>query len=162
MSVEKGARELYELARKNADVTFVLAGAISEDVKCWEKPDNVQLLGVIPHSKVIEHMDEADVFVFPSKTEGFSMALAEAMARGLPSIATDVGANMDMLENSGGVVCESNNIDMLLEGFSSIRDFDIRSNMSLWCVNKVRTQYVSGNVVAMFFNHYNRLLGKNR
>jgi glycosyltransferase involved in cell wall biosynthesis len=50
-----------------------------------------------------------DVFVLPSRSEGMSNALLEAMAIGLPCIATDVGSNRELLLGSrhAGVVCEA-------------------------------------------------------
>jgi glycosyltransferase involved in cell wall biosynthesis len=48
----------------------------------------------------------ADVFVLPSRTEGMSNALLEAMAAGIPPIASNVGGNRDVIEdqNSGFLV----------------------------------------------------------
>ena len=45
-----------------------------------------------------------DVFVLPSEIEGFSLALLEAMARGIPCIATDAGGNREALEAESGIV----------------------------------------------------------
>ena len=48
-----------------------------------------------------------DVFVLPSRSEGMSNALLEAMASGLACIATDVGSNAELLRGHGnaGLMC---------------------------------------------------------
>jgi glycosyltransferase involved in cell wall biosynthesis len=55
----------------------------------------VQFIG--PVDQVAPYLQAADVFVLPSKTEGLSNALLEAMACGLPAIATRVGGAPDVI-----------------------------------------------------------------
>lgn len=49
-------------------------------------------------------LQAADLFVFPTLHENLSNALLEAMASGLPVVATEVGGNVEVLEHGGGVL----------------------------------------------------------
>ncbi len=51
---------------------------------------------------VIEICKSADVFVFPSKREGLSVALMEAMACGLPCVVSKIRGNVDLIKNGQG------------------------------------------------------------
>ncbi len=60
--------------------------------------DRVAALGVKKHEDVLEWLDGIDVYVQPSLTEGLSRALIEAMSRGLPCIATNVGGTAELID----------------------------------------------------------------
>jgi glycosyltransferase involved in cell wall biosynthesis len=63
-----------------------------------------------------------DAFVMSSRSEGMPMALMEAMAAGLPCIATSVGAIPDMLAGGAGLLTESGDAEMLCEGLLRLAD----------------------------------------
>jgi glycosyltransferase involved in cell wall biosynthesis len=61
----------------------------------------VNLLGRVPAGKAIfEFLDDVDLYVQPSRTEGLPRALIEAMARGCPAIGTRVGGIPELLADS--------------------------------------------------------------
>jgi glycosyltransferase involved in cell wall biosynthesis len=58
----------------------------------------VRFLGALPAgARVREEFDRADVFLMPSRIEGLPRALVEAMARGLPCLASAVGGIPELL-----------------------------------------------------------------
>jgi glycosyltransferase involved in cell wall biosynthesis len=60
--------------------------------------DRVTFTGQIPSGKAVrDQLDQADLFVLPSRTEGLPRALLEAMARGLPCIGSNVGGIPELL-----------------------------------------------------------------
>lgn len=152
---EKGIRELYEAAKGLPQITFRLIGEIHEDVMGWDKPANVILCGKKKHSDILLEIDKADVFIFLSHSEGFSIALLESMARGLPCIATDVGANAEMLENKGGVIVSVGDISAIFSAFKAIETTQIREKMSLWNIEKVKSNYITKQVIKYLEMIYN-------
>jgi len=74
---------------------------------------SIEFIGEVNHSEVIGHLDNADMFVMPSRTEGLPRALIEAMARGLPCLATNVGGIPELLED--GYLFDSENISQFAD-----------------------------------------------
>lgn len=154
VSEAKGAKEMYELARRFPEITFELVGDASATVAAWGKPDNVLLPGGRPHAEVIARIDKADLFLFPSHSEGFSVALVEAMARGIPAIATDVGANADMLADGCGIVVKKGDVDAMEKALLEMQEPEKRKAMSLACMEKVRSSYSTGAVLTQLKRIY--------
>jgi colanic acid/amylovoran biosynthesis glycosyltransferase len=61
--------------------------------------DCVKVLGALPPSRVRDRLQQADVFVLSSLSEGISNAVLEAMACGLPIITTDCGGMREAVDD---------------------------------------------------------------
>lgn len=157
VSVEKGAKEIFDVAKHFKDIEFLLAGYVSEEINSWNIPDNIILLGMIDKQSICNYLDDCDFYLFPSHFEGFSIALLEAMARGVPIIASDVGANNEMIENKGGKIIRISEISELIEAIDSIKDPYIRQKMSIWNINKVKKYYSSDIVCKNIIKLYKEI-----
>lgn len=61
--------------------------------------DCVHFLGPLPPERLSLPLSAADVFVLPTRNEGWANVILEAMACGLPVITTDVGGNAEVVAN---------------------------------------------------------------
>lgn len=75
-----------------------------------------------PVADVAPYLVSADAFVMSSVTEGLPMALLEAMAHGLPCIATDVGGIPGLLDEGTGIVVPPKNPELLARAMIRIID----------------------------------------
>lgn len=65
--------------------------------------DKVQFLGNVNSETVFNEIDLSDLFVHPSRTEGLPRVVIEAMCKGIPVVATNVGGIPELLEEKAMV-----------------------------------------------------------
>lgn len=91
--------------------------------------DNVHFLGYRTDIKELYKM--ADCFVMPSYREGLSRSLMEAMASGLPCVASAIRGNEDLIENGvGGYLCPSSDVDGFAKAlYELVQNPELRQKM---------------------------------
>lgn len=155
--ISKGSREILKAAAMLPEVHFRLIGSVAQEIADMTCPANTTFVGRLEQEDVKKELDAADVFVFPSYSEGFSQALLEAMARGVPIIASDVGANRDMIEDEGGVILDSISADAIVQALNRIKKPQIRADMSAWNIKKVQQTYDYDATMHNLMNLYEKV-----
>ncbi|MCC0177278.1 glycosyltransferase family 4 protein [Waterburya agarophytonicola K14] len=82
----------------------------------YGKEHNIIWLGFVSEEQQrINILRAADVFILPSLVEGLSISLLEAMSCGVACLATDAGADGEVLENGAGVVLNTQGVTAQLK-----------------------------------------------
>ncbi len=161
VTAEKGCEIIVKAAKEFEDITFNLIGIVSKEIEELDAPKNVVFHGNHPTEYVKEQLKQADVFLFLSRYwgEGFSNALVEAQAAGLPCIVTDWAAAADQVENKGGIVIEKQDVTLLVEAINKIKDdANFRENASKWNVQKVKSSYIDNVILDKYTKFYEKLI----
>lgn len=159
----KGCDLILRIAKRIPQITFTMVGFVSEEIKILDKPDNVVFTGEVSKEKVLQHMMKADLFLFPSLSEGFPNVVMEAMACGLPIVATGVGAIPDMIEDKGGIFVEVGDVNGFVTAIKKLQgNCELCDQMSNWNRSKVESRYSQQKVMDALFKMYGELLGDLR
>lgn len=126
--------------------------------------DNVEFVGFIPDSKLVEYYNRCSVFVLPSYSsdqEGFGIVLLEALACGKPVVTTEiVGVSNDVHEFNAGVVVKPCDVKSLADAILGIlQDSDLRRRMRK-NGREVAEKYSWKKVAAMVEKIYTELVGQ--
>ncbi len=155
---EKGVELLLELAEKHPDIEFRLVGPYTKDFdNSTVCAPNVVFTDGKDAAGVVQELDEADVFVLLSYSEGFSNAMLEAMARGVPVIASDVGAARDMIGEKGGVVVPIGDIASASAAIDALAGEEVRKEASEFNRAKVLAEYKTDAVLGTISNYYKEI-----
>ena len=139
----KNHKVLLQAMKKlnNPKAVLLIAGdgekkqELEKEIHDQQLEESVKLLGY--RTDVKELLKAADCFVFPSYQEGLPGALMEAMASGLPCIASNIRGNTDALQDSG-FMFSPDDVDGLVELMKVM--FDKGSRIAEGKANKERVK----------------------
>jgi glycosyltransferase involved in cell wall biosynthesis len=149
--VEKNDMEslIRSIKQVNISVSLVIAGSGKLDshlrnlVSELALDQNVIFLGTVSRDQVIDYYAASDIFVRPSLSEGQGISFIEAMAAGVPVIATPVGGIPDFLsDGKTGLFCKVKNPDNLAKKIAILlEDEDLYSKIQKNSLELVRQKY---------------------
>lgn len=117
----------------------------------------VKFLGTIPHKDVPELLQSADLFVRPSRAEGFGVSFIEAMACGVPVITCPSGGITDfVVDSETGLFVEPDAPDELASAMIGVlRDRGKLSNLKKNALKMVKKRYSWEKIVDQIEEAYN-------
>jgi len=81
---------------------------------------NIEFVGMQPPEKVMKYMQQSALLVLPSRRETFGAVLIEAIACGIPVVATKCGGPEDFINDRVGVLVEKESPEALADGIESV------------------------------------------
>lgn len=105
---------------------------------------------------IAPYLQVSDLFILPSKREGLSNALLEALACGLPAVATDVGGNSELVHSGvNGMLVKPGDSEDLQSAISGlIRDETTRVQMGGESRKFIQENYPIENTIDRLINLY--------
>lgn len=133
-----------------------LAADIRQRLQAADLLDRAWLPGV--RGDVAHILRALDCFVLPSRSEATSCTLQEAMATGLPIVATDVGGNAALLDHGRcGTLVPTDNAHALTDHIRQQQRLGTHNAQAIAALDKARQHYALGAVLrrysALFLGH---------
>ena len=150
----KGQREFVlaasEIVKTHASAHFVVVGRDNSTDKKFRR-DLKRLVGVLGLEEKFLWLDwledtrpfhaAIDLFVSPSRTESFGLAILEAMASGAPVIATETEGAKQLLGINGGLVPIEDPVALARKVAGAIDDQNLRDQMSGSALDRARSMF---------------------
>lgn len=105
--------------------------------------------GKVAREEIFKLMEDVDLFLMPSRTEGLPRALIEAMSKGLPAIGSNVGGIPELLPNNW--IFESEDYIKLSEKIAQI--YESKNIEAISKVNMLKAKEFQSDILQQRRNH---------
>lgn len=125
------AMDMIDCNKMDCRLTIIGDGSERSTIEYWAQQlnltDRVTLAGYQSRENIARHYETSDCFILVSSSETFGVAYVEALAAGLPIIATKCGGPEDFVDDSNGILVEVDNIkqiaDAIVKIYSNISNY---------------------------------------
>lgn len=118
---------------------------------------NVHFLGFVSDQKLLKLLATADLFVFPSKKEGFGQVIIESLASGTPVICADIPPMADIIDDAGKVFEVGNPKDLAKKILNLFQDSKSYSNIKK-NTHKIAKRYQWSRIGKKYQNYIKKVI----
>ena len=163
------AQAFGNLARTRDDVRLVVAGPDEDNtltevktiLKSHGALEKAVFPGMLTGEQKLEALSAADIFALTSYSEGFSVALLEALSAGLPLVITDECNFPEVGDSRAGFVVRPNDSVIASALVSLLDSADLRREMSENARRLVRSNYTWERIAEKMFTLYGNVIAGN-
>jgi glycosyltransferase involved in cell wall biosynthesis len=155
--------DAWKQVPEGAHLVMVGTGSVHEQLKAKaaaELPHRVTLPGKV--ESVLPYLQASDVWTLPSLTEALPVSMLEAMATGLPVVATTVGGIPDVIDDGvSGYLVPPGQVQPLADALKKIlADPAKRQQMGAAARQRVLDRYAIDTVAATYVDLYEQIIAK--
>ena len=144
-------------------VMLIGSGPLEPEIRAAIKSAGLEsqviMTGNIPYAEALRHIAAADLFVSPSSQEGFGLAIAEAMALGVPVVAVAVGSVPEVVEDGvSGLLVSPGGPDLLAEAVARVlADRNLRRTIGAAAQERIQKRFTPPVIAERWEAYFNEL-----
>lgn len=162
LKLRKGANLIPGIVeRLNPGIELIYTTGLRSRQQLPEHPA-LKCVGRVPHASMPQLYNTADILLFPTVREGFGLAAAEAMACGLPVVATNCSALPELVDHGmGGYLCTPDDAAAFANSINQLADSaSLRSEMGEYNRSKIEQQFTARRMVQAYTELFEETLDK--
>ena len=160
LTQRKGAHLLPKIADKlNPGIVIQYTRGLRTNRSILNSP-SLQDIGSVKYSEMPKLYQQADILLFPTVREGFSLAVLEAMASGLPVVATDCSSLPEqIIPDKGGSLCQLGNADDFARSINELADSpQLRREMGQFNRARIENEFTVEKMIKNYHSLFEEML----
>ena len=161
LSARKGAPLLPQIAKRlDAGIQILCAAPRSHEKRF--AADYLEFIGPIAYDEMPRLYNEVDLLLMPTVREGFGLAVAEAMACGLPVVATDCSTMPELVtDGRGGYLCKLGDAEDFAEKINMLAKApQVRREMGEYNRAVIEQRYTLQQMIESYRNLFEEVVSR--
>lgn len=149
----KASKELPTNLKLDIIGSGYLTNKLLKTIRKYGMQKTVRLLGRKSKYEIAEEMRRSDAFILTSRAETFGVAYIEALAAGLPVIATRVGSTSQFITEKTGVLVDVDNVEQTVSAIKNIFYNKKKYNsyeISMFCIERYSPTVIMNELLNIY------------